>query len=96
MATKTFSSRADAAALAYADSVTRAQFGMSFGQYCGSVLIEAIRNGVELPRPSDLAAQKRKASAIATIKSIAEKPHDAAIGRMSDDQIKNLIASRYE
>ena len=42
MATKTFSSRADEASLAYADAMAHERFGISFGQYCGSVLIDAM------------------------------------------------------
>ena len=96
MATKTFSSRADSAKLAYADAVTRSQFGMSFGQYCGSVLVEAISQGVPLPTVPGESAQERKANAAAKIKSIAQRPHDASIGRMSDAQIKELLGSRYD
>lgn len=33
MATKTFSSRADAEKLAYADALAKKEYGMSFGQY---------------------------------------------------------------
>ena len=72
MATKTFSSRADSAKLAYADSVTRSQFNMSFGQYCGSVLVEAISQGVPLPNALGESAQERKANAAAKIKSVAK------------------------
>ena len=94
MPTKTFSSRVDAADLAFAETVTRSQFGMSFGQYCGSVLIEAIKEGVELPA-RDNAASKARADAIAGIKSIADLPHDPEIAQMSDQQIKSLITGRY-
>lgn len=44
MATKTFSSRADAEKLAYAGCrLAKKECGMSFGQYCGTVLL----NGIE-------------------------------------------------
>lgn len=43
MATKTFSCRADAEKLAYADALAKKEYGMSFGQYCGTVLL----NGIE-------------------------------------------------
>lgn len=95
MATKTFSSRADEKALAYADAVTREQFGMSFGQYCGSVLIDAVCQGVALPTANPNANDKR-ADAVAKMKALSQRQHDPAVGRMSDDQIKHLIASRYE
>ena len=96
MATKTFSSRADEAGLAYADALTRREFGMSFGQYCGSVLVEAITQGAELPKLPANHARDAKRNAAERIKGIAERPHDEGVGRMTDQQVKNLIASRYE
>lgn len=96
MASKTFSSRADANELSYMDALTREQFGMSFGQYCGSILIEAVRQGADLPTPADKATTERKIRAANAIKAIARMPHGEAIGKMSDDEIKDLIASRYE
>ena len=96
MATKTFSSRADEASLAYADALARKEFGMSFGQYCGTVLVEAIKEGAELPRARTAGALEAKRAAIARIKNIAQLPHNEEVGRMSDAQIKELIESRYE
>lgn len=96
MATKTFSSRVEESTLAYADALTRRQFGMSYGQYCGSVLIEAIRQGIELPAPQSTPEDKRRQGAFAVMKAFADRPHDEAIGRLSDAGIKDLIAGRYE
>ncbi len=76
-------------------SIARSQFGMSFGQYCGSVLIKAMKQGAQLPTGSDNSYHDPKASAIATIKGIASLPHNADIGHLSDSQIKDMIASRY-
>ncbi|MBQ9002299.1 MAG: hypothetical protein IJ087_10640 [Eggerthellaceae bacterium] len=95
MATKTFSSRADETSLAYADAMVRERFGMSFGQYCGSVLIDAIRQGAELPEPPRENAAERKAAALSKLKALASLPNDASVGHMTDDQIDDLIASRY-
>ncbi len=96
MATKTFSSRVDRDALAYADAMTRREFGMSYGQYCGSVLIDAIRQGESLPRPSRTSETQRKQAAISTLKNFSRQHKNEAVGRLSDAQIKDLIASRYE
>ncbi len=94
MSTKTFSSRANADDLAFAETVTRSQFGMSFGQYCGSVLIDAMKQGAPLPS-GNASASNVKADAIARIKAIATLPHDPEIGHLSDEEIEELIAGRY-
>lgn len=96
MATKTFSSRADAQKLAFAETVTREKYGMSFGQYCGSVLVDAVCQGVELPDARLTADRDRKIAAIAKMKSLSAQPHDESIGLMSDDDIKQMLVSRYE
>ena len=95
VATKTFSSRADEAGLAYADAVARQKFGMSFGQYCGSVLVDAVCQGLDLPEAKPASAEGARVRAISAIKAISSRPHDAAIGRMSDAQIADLLASRH-
>ncbi len=95
MATKTFSSRADEKRLAYADSLTRKHFNMSYGQYCGSILLDAICEGMSLPQPSG-EESSAKTTAIARMKAISQRKHNARIGKMSDQEIKDLIASRYE
>ena len=43
MATKTFSGRADEAKLARADALTQRVFGLSFGQYCATVLLDQLK-----------------------------------------------------
>ena len=96
MASRTFSSRADERGLAYADAVVRERFGMSYGQYCGSILIEAIMQGVELPTSPCGNANRRKRQAIESMKSISKRDHDASIGKLSDNEIRAMIASRYE
>ncbi len=95
MPTKTFSSRADERDLAYAEAITREKFGMSFGQYCGSVLLNAVRQGVDLPAPVSKEDAKRF-EAFETIRSFSQRKHDPAIGNLSDEQIRELIGSRYE
>lgn len=96
MATKTFSGRADASGLAYADALTRERFGLSFGQYCSSILIDAIQQGAELPdapRNGKLAAKRK---AVQALKGFSLSHKNAEIGHMTDAQIADLIASRYE
>ncbi|WP_282190867.1 hypothetical protein [Adlercreutzia caecimuris] len=96
MATKTFSSRADAEQLAFAEALARQEYGMSFGQYCGTVLLGAIQQEGKMP---DLPAKKagtRKRQALAVIKGFSKRPHNAEVGKMTDGEIRELIASRYE
>lgn len=95
MATVTFSSRTSSENLAFADAMTRSELGQSFGQYCGSTLIAALREGAALPTPAKGGASTKRASAIAAMKQFAAAPHDSAIGRMSDAEIRDLIAARY-
>lgn len=95
MATKTFSGRADTKALAYADSITKEQFGMSFGQYCSSLLIEAVQQGATLPQPQQDDALSKKARALKQLKALVKQPHNEEIGKLSDSEVKDLIAARY-
>lgn len=94
MTTKTFSSRADSEKLAYADAVARQQFGMSFGQYCGSLLVDAVQQGVELPEPAAESHDSVRANAIARIKSIASLPRGEDSGYSSGRSIRDLFAKR--
>ena len=97
MPTKTFSGRADERLLAYADALTQREYDMSFGQYCGSMLVEAVFDMKRLPELAGAQeALGRKEEAIATIRGFSERPHNADIGRMTDGQLRDLIASRYE
>ena len=95
MTTKTFSGRADEKDLLFVDALTREQFGTSFGTYCATTLIQAIRQGCELPRPDRDVAAPGKEAAISRMKQLSELPHDPAIGRLSDQEVADLLASRY-
>ncbi len=96
MATKTFSSRVSESNLAYMDALARTEFGMSYGQYCGSILIDAVRSGEKLPRPRKADEAAQRAAAVENMKAFSLKHRNPEIGGMSDDEIKQLIASRYE
>ncbi|MDO5118347.1 MAG: hypothetical protein Q4D34_07665, partial [Eggerthellaceae bacterium] len=64
MPTKTFSGRAEEKKLSYADSLVRRRFGMSFGQYCATILIDAIYDGADLPelgKDADKLAKRQRA-----------------------------------
>ncbi|MDO4289621.1 MAG: hypothetical protein Q4C41_00130 [Eggerthellaceae bacterium] len=95
MATKTFSSRADEKSLAFADALARQGYGMSFGQYCGTVLLDVIERTGKLPQ-LDAACDERKRQAASVIKGFSARVRHAEVGRMSDAEIRELIASRYE
>lgn len=97
MPTKVFSGRADEEKLAFADSLAKREYGLSYGKYCGTVLLDSIDNSGKLPAIDTSPARlKRKKAAAAFIKGFSERKHDAAIGRMSDAEIRDLIARRYE
>ena len=97
MPTKTFSGRAEERDLRFADALAREQFGVSFGTYCATTFIQALKSGAELPHAPESEESKRKHLAIAAMKRICDvEPINPDIGRMSDAEIKDLIASRYE
>lgn len=96
MATKTFSSRAEEKSLAFADALARREYGLSFGQYCGTVLLDTIERTGSLPQMERWERQSGKKRAANVIKDFAARALDPAIGRMSDEEIHDLIAGRYE
>lgn len=95
MATKTFSGRVEESALAYADALTRAQFGVSYGQYCATMLIDALKDGAELPAPGNEGLAGKRLASLNSIRALQKQKHNAAVGRMPDDEIKALIGARY-
>ena len=95
MATKIFSGRADADKLALADALAKREYGMSFGQYCATVFLERVTTS-GFPADVDCGeVEERRKKAYEFIKSFPAVPHNEAIGRMSDDEIKELIGGRY-
>lgn len=96
MATKTFAGRVEEGSLSFMNSLTRKQFGMSYGQYCSSVLIEAVKEGAELPSPASGSTDGRRRAAVLKMKSLSKQGRNKEVGMMSDAEIKDLIASRYE
>ena len=95
MATSTFSGRADTERLAFANALTQKEHGVSFGKYCSTALLDTICSTKELPTLNSQTDGKRK-DAIEHMKAFAKHPHNAEIGSLDDNQIKDLIASRYE
>lgn len=96
MTTKVFSSRADESLLAYADVLARKEYGLSYGQYCGTVLLEAIKRDGRMPQLASAKESNIKTQAASFLKGFAKREHNEAIGKMTDDEIRELIASRYE
>ena len=95
MSTTTFAGRASEEGLAFMNALTRQRFGMSFGQYCGSILIQAVRQGIDLPQPDETAVDARRRTAVERMRELSGHPGNPQIGRMSDAEIKDLVASRY-
>ncbi|WP_283169716.1 hypothetical protein [Curtanaerobium respiraculi] len=100
MPTKTFSGRADAEKLKLANAATKRDAQMTFGQFCSTALVDYICEHNALP---DLQPTRKNPSAFAVLRNLAGKHGssalsgrgDPAIGSMSDEQIEELIASRY-
>ncbi len=93
MPTKTFSGRVEAFKLGVVEEVVRQRKGMSFGQYCSSELVDFIFDTGELPETTP---PKDPREGIAFMKTLTEKHGITAVSSMSDDEIRNLIAERYE
>lgn len=95
MSTKTFSSRADEDSLAFADMLARREYGLSFGQYCGTVLLNAIERTGKMPDlvVDGIVEQKKRAATF--IKDFADRARDPKIAELSDAEVCDLIASRY-
>ena len=87
MATRTFSSRADEEQLAFADALSRREYGMSYGQYCGTG---------SLPRPAQAEEDARKKAAASLIRGFSAHVRNPEVARLSDEGIRELIASRYD
>lgn len=96
MATRTFSSRADEEQLSFADALSRREYGMSYGQYCGTVLLSSIEATGSLPRPAKNAEDERKKAAASLIKGFSAQARNPEVARLSDEGIRELIASRYD
>ncbi|MEC4273102.1 hypothetical protein VJ923_08020 [Adlercreutzia sp. R25] len=94
MATKTFSGRVDEGALAFADALAQREYGLSFGQYCGTVLLDSIQTTGTMP--SLVAPSSGKSDAAAFIKGFAARARHPEVGRLSDAEVRDLIAGRYE
>jgi len=94
VATKTFSARADETRLALADSIARKSFGLSYAQYCGSVLLDMVCEQNALPTFA-LKCEHSKVRALDEIKDFSKAHHNERIAAMSDAELKEMIASRY-
>lgn len=94
MATRTFSGRVDENALAFADALARRDYGLSFGQYCGTILLDSIQATGSMPSLSSPSPSRSDAASF--IKGFAARTRHPEIGRMSDAEVLDMIASRYE
>lgn len=96
MPTKVFSGRADAYALEQADAIIQHEFGMSFGQYCATMLLPFISETGEVPHIEDADRNKKRKEALEYLKNLTpEHLIHPEIATYTDEQLKELIASRY-
>lgn len=77
MATRTFSGRVDEGALAFADALARRDYGLSFGQYCGTILLDSI----QAQDPCRRCLRRRRAKATRHL-SLRASPRGRAIPRL--------------
>lgn len=96
MATRTFSGRVDEGALAFADALARRDYGLSFGQYCGTILLDSIQATGNMPSLPTSSPSPSKGDAASFIKGFASRARHPEVGRMSDTEVRDMIASRYE
>lgn len=96
MSTKTFSSRVDAGKLAVADAIVRNEFGVSYGQYCGGILLDYISSTGSVPKMKTDAGSKAKVAAFKSMKNFSDCNSNTEVGHMSDDEIKALIGGKYD
>lgn len=96
MATKTISSRVDEDQLTFAESLTRQAYGQSFGQYIASTLIPEIELSGHLPEFDHVDRDNKQNQALEFIRTFPDTVRDLEIGLMTDEEIKDLVASRYE
>lgn len=95
MATATFSGRTDKLKLDFADNLTRKETGLSFGQYCSNVIVDRIYRTGKLPVEGWTPEQKCSWGTLHACLDEFAKTH-GPLDDMSDDQVKDLITSRYE
>lgn len=96
MATRTFSSRADERQLSFAEALSRREYGMSYGQYCGTVLLSSIEATGTLPHATKAPEDERKQAAASLIKGFSARARNPEVARLSDEDIRELIAGRYD
>ena len=97
MPTKTFSGRGDVDALAYADALAERDYGMSYGQFCGSVLLDYVRTQQALPRIGQTQdARQQRINALRRMREMSERLADSSLATMTDSELKDRIASRYD
>lgn len=92
MATKTFSSRADEKKLRFADEVTQRELGISFGQYCGTQVLEYVYRTGKLPDVE----MPDKPSGIQTMRDLTARHRNTHVGTMPDEEIKARLEGHHE
>lgn len=94
MATKTFSGRVDAEKFLLADAFVRQELGVSFGQYCSGALVDYICETGSLP--DTRVKQERKGKGVSKMLSLARAHAKSDMSALSDREIKDMLAARYE
>lgn len=96
MPTKTFSGRAELDKLAYADALAMQEYGISYGQFCSSILLDFIQEKRALPAVGlEAGLQQQRIDALKRLRAMGKRLEGSKLATMSDEEMKQQIASRY-
>ncbi len=93
MSTKIFSGRTDEEKLRIVEEIAQRDANISFGQFCGKTVVDYVYAIGKLP---ELEVPDQTKSGVETMIALSEKHGTSKLSDMSDADVKDLIASRYE
>ena len=96
MQTKTFSGRADVEKLSFADALTEREYGISYGQFCSSVLLDHIHTQHALPEIDFTSSEaEQRAVALKRLREMKTRLEGSSLATATSEELKQRIAGRY-
>ena len=95
MKTKTFSGRASMDKLAFADALAEREFGMSYGQFCSSTMLDYVCEHRSFPDVSSSEQAAERAGAFTRLREMGKRLEGSSLADLDDAQMKERIAGRY-